>query len=231
MSTHRIVCLRCVILCLLLVTIPASAADNNGDWQLKINGTSLFFYGSVMLTAGLEQDWEILMDFTIKNGQFDVGSGKSRLVGDPRSVSKPEEMFSCRSIAGSYMNSSLKEVTMPHIRYQGFPVSGQLLGKQLTLSPALHDIGNFISLIFECKTTNSLADVWEDFGDRNIHDRGKRLGVDKFHEGDVFRIVGKEIQFVEPRGDIELPLIDGLLLKRDNQTQLSTVRYELRKIR
>jgi hypothetical protein len=191
---------------------PASANNTkqiNGEWQLTIRGTNLFFYGTRILTAGLYQDWEVIIDIHISNQQFDVASGKARLIGNPVPYSLPDNMFRCESIQGSYLDRGLHEVTTPHIRYEGFPVAGKLVGKRLTLLPDVEYIGNFIAMMYECQTENTLGSVWLERGRLSSKERGKRQDAKVKADGDHYTAKMKELQFVEPRGAIEIPLLDG----------------------
>ena len=73
---------RLGLLLTLLSFTTISAADTkslDGEWQLTIRGTNLFFYGTSILTAGLYQDWEVVIDIQIRNQQFDVASGQAKV--------------------------------------------------------------------------------------------------------------------------------------------------------
>ena len=104
MCKHRLSQILRLGLLLALFSFASASANNtkqlNGEWQLTIRGTSLFFYGTRILTAGLHQDWEVVIDIRIRNQQFDVASGKARLIGEPVPYSLPDDMFRCESIQG-----------------------------------------------------------------------------------------------------------------------------------
>lgn len=218
-----------------LLSFASASANNtkqlNGEWQLTVRGTSLFFYGTRILTAGLHQDWEVVIDIRIRNQQFDVASGKARLIGEPVPYSLPEDMFRCESIQGSYLDRGLHEVTTPHIRYEGFPVAGKLVGKQLTLLPDVVYIGNFIAMMYECQTDNTLGSVWLERGQLSSQERGKRQDAKVNTDGKRYSVKIKELQFMEPRGAIEIPLLDGLKFTQHDQASFSEKTFELRLIK
>lgn len=212
-----------LLACLLLFGLcaPAAARQIDGEWQLTIRGTSLFFYGTRMLTAGLQQQWEVAITFQVSNQQFDIGSGKARLIGKPEPYSHPEGMFKCQSIEGVYLDRGLHEVTTPHIRYEGFPVAGQIAAGQVSLQPDVEYIGNFIAMIYECHTDKALGDVWLERGRLSSIERAKRQDGRESREDNHYQVNVKELQFMEPRGLIELPLVDGLRIKQRDQASFA----------
>lgn len=209
---------------------PVSAKSPDGEWQLTVKGSNLFFYGTRMLTAGLKQDWEVIINFHVKNQQFDIGSGKARLIGKPVPYSHPEGMFNCRSIEGIYLDRGLHEVTTPHIRYEGFPVAGQIAAGQVSLKPGVEYIGNFIAMMYECQTNNTLGDVWLDRGRRSSIERNKRQDAKHTSDEKHYKVKVKELQFIEPRGIVEIPLIDDLRLKQHDQASFAEKTFSLKHI-
>jgi len=181
------------------------------------------------LTAGLKQRWEIDMEIHIRGGQFDVGSGKGKLLGPPEPYSRPEQMFSCKMLKGSYLDRGLNIMETPHMRYEGFPVAGKVINNHITLEPGIEYIGNFIAMIYECSTTHQLADVWLERGKLSALERAKRLGATVAVESNRTTIKVKEIQSMEPRGTIELPLIDGHRFRLNDQAAMSEVEYHISK--
>lgn len=200
---------------------------NDGEWHLTISGSNLFFFGTRMLTAGLHQDWTIDIEFHIKNGQFDIASGTGMLVGKPTPYSKPEKMFQCAITEGTYLDRGLNIVSTPHMRYEGFPVAGKVVDEQILLEPGVEYIGNFIAMMYECSTTNTLADVWLERGRLSAQERAKRLGYVIRKENKTTSVKVKEVQAMEPRGTIQLPLKDGYQFKLTDQASMSTVNYSL----
>jgi len=236
MSKHRLSLLdRLGLLLLALLSVaPAMAADSkplDGEWRLTIRGTNLFFYGTRILTAGLHQDWEVVIDIQIRNQQFDVASGKARLIGEPVPYSLPENMFTCQSINGTYLDRGLNEVSTPHIRYEGFPVAGQVNGKELTLQPDVQYIGNFIAMMYECQTENTLGSVWHERGRLSAMERAKRQDAKITHEDNQYSVRVKELQFMEPRGTLKIPLWDGLSYSQTDQANFSEKTFSLRLIK
>ena len=229
-ATGRI---RLLLIWLLLFAAPAYPAEAgiNGDWRLTITGENLFFYGTRMLTAGLTQNWRMEIDFQVKNNQYDLGTGKAELLGKPVPYSHPDGMFQCQSIEGVYLDRGLHEVTTPHIRYAGFPVAGQINAGQLTLKPDVEYIGNFIAMMFECTTSNPLGDVWHDRGRLSLQERGKRQDAKRSVDEGVYKVKVKELQFVEPRGEISLPLVDGLMITQFDQASFARKTFKLEQLR
>ncbi|MCW8963517.1 MAG: hypothetical protein OQL16_06935 [Gammaproteobacteria bacterium] len=209
---------------------PASAKTLNGEWQLTIKGSNLFFYGTRMLTAGLKQDWEVTIIFHVRNQQFDIGSGKARLIGKPVPYSHPQGMFDCKSTEGVYLDRGLHEVTTPHIRYEGFPVAGQIAAGQVSLKPDVEYIGNFIAMMYECQTDNTLGDVWLERGRLSSIERAKRQDAKQSSDEKHYSVKVKELQFMEPRGAIEMPLVDGLRFKQHDQASFEEKTFNLKKI-
>ena len=216
-------------LCLSLSFVSAATAKPlNGEWQLTIKGSNLFFYGTRMLTAGLQQDWEVIITFHVRNQQFDIGSGKARLIGKPLPYSQPDGMFECQSTDGVYLDRGLHEVTTPHIRYEGFPVAGQIAVGQVSLKPDVEYIGNFIAMMYECQTSNTLGDVWLERGRISLMERAKRQDAKESRDDKLYKVKVKELQFMEPRGLIEMPLIDGLRFKQFDQASFSEKTFSLK---
>jgi hypothetical protein len=140
-------------------------------------------------------------------------------------------MFRCESIQGSYLDRGLHEVTTPHIRYEGFPVAGKLVGKQLTLLPDVEYIGNFIAMMYECQTDNTLGSVWLERGRLSSMERGKRQDAKANTNSKHYSVKIKELQFMEPRGTYEIPLLDGLKFTQQDQASFSEKTFELRLIK
>jgi hypothetical protein len=211
----------------LLFSAPANADDINGEWRLSITGNSLFFFGTRMLTAGVKQDWEVVIDFQVTNNQFDIGTGNARLIGPPVPYSNPEGMFECVTTEGVYLDRGLHEVSTPHLRYAGFPVAGLVTNGQLQLKPDVEYIGNFLAMMYECSTTNVLGEVWHDRGRLSSLERSKRQDAKLSVEQDRYSVSVKELQFVEPRGEFELPLQDGLEIRQSDQASYAVKTYRL----
>ena len=228
---HRLVRRLLLLHAILLLPLTVFAEDLNGEWRLSITGTNLFFYGTRMLTAGLIQDWEVVIDFQVKNNQFDLGTGSARLIGEPQPFSRPEGMFECRSTDGVYLDRGLHEVGTPHIRYAGFPVAGQVSNGQVLLKPDVQYIGNFIAMMYECSTGDDLGDVWHDRGRLSALERSKRLDAKRSVENEVYKVNVKELQFVEPRGEFEIPLQDGLEIRQTDQASFADKTLRLARIK
>ena len=214
------------VLCALLF-IAAGAAAEDGDWRLKISGSNLFFYGTSRLTAGVRQDWEVDITFSVRGGGFEVGSGAGRLAGEPTPYSKPEGMFECAAVTGGYLDRGLNIVATPRMRYEGFPVAGRVVGGYVELRPGVEYIGNFIAMMYECGTDDKLADIWLERGERSALERAKRLGASPRREDGRAIVNVKEVQPIAPRGVIELPLVDGYRFRLHDQSAMSEATYML----
>lgn len=225
--SHLVVRIVLYVATALLFPAPAIADDINGEWRLSITGNNLFFFGTRMLTAGVKQDWEVIIDFQVTNNQFDIGTGNARLIGSPVPYSNPEGMFECVTIEGIYLDRGLHEVSTPHLRYAGFPVAGLITNGQLLLKPDVEYIGNFLAMMYECSTTNILGEVWHDRGRLSSLERLKRQDAKLSVEQDRFGVSVKELQFVEPRGEFELPLQDGLEIRQSDQASYAVKTYRL----
>lgn len=228
---HRLVRRLAVFHAILLLPFTVFAEDLNGEWRLSISGANLFFFGTRMLTAGLTQDWEVIIEFQVKNNQFDLGTGNARLIGKPEPFSRPEGMFECRSTDGVYLDRGLHEVSTPHMRYAGFPVAGQIRNGQVLLKPDVEYIGNFIAMMYECSTRDELGDVWHDRGRLSSVERSKRLDAKLTVENERYQVKVKELQFVEPRGEFEIPLQDGLEIRLTDQASFGDKTFKLVRIR
>jgi hypothetical protein len=219
-------CLLLALSCLFPCT-TAYSSDINGEWQLTITGNNLFFYGTSMLTAGVKQDWEAVIEFQVKNNQFDLGTGKARLTGKPVPYSHPAGMFQCQSTEGVYLDRGLHEVSTPHIRYSAFPVAGQIQNGRVLLKPDVKYIGNFIAMMYECTTSDALGDVWHDRGRLSSLERSKRQDAKHSVNNRLYKVDVKELQFVEPRGEFEIPLQDGLKITQTDQASFAVKTFEL----
>lgn len=225
--SHRVAWIVLYVATALLFSAPANADDINGEWRLSITGNSLFFFGTRMLTAGVKQDWEVVIDFQVTNNQFDIGTGNARLIGPPVPYSNPEGMFECVTTEGVYLDRGLHEVSTPHLRYAGFPVAGLVTNGQVQLKPDVEYIGNFLAMMYECSTTNVLGEVWHDRGRLSLLERSKRQDAKLSVEQDRYSVNVKELQFVEPRGEFELPLQDGLEIRQSDQASYAVKTYRL----
>ncbi len=218
-----------LFLCLLFLLPSHVIADTSkdGEWHLLITGKNLFFYGTRMLTAGVHQKWEIDIEFHIKNGQFDVGTGTGRLIGKPVPYSKPEGMFECKITEGTYLDRGLNIVSTPHMRYEGFPVAGKVENGNIILEPGVEYIGNFIAMMYECSTSDTLADVWLERGRLSAMERAKRLGSVPSVSNGKTSVKVKEVQIMEPRGIIELPLQANIQFKKHDQASMSEIQFSI----
>lgn len=82
-------------LILLIVSIPSAQAVENARWILTISGVDKLEFGTEKLAGGLHIEWQTMLEFSIQDGQFKMGTGKVEFVGDITGSSRPEDIFNC----------------------------------------------------------------------------------------------------------------------------------------
>ena len=63
----------------LILTIQLAHADIDGDWKLTIRGQDQLEFGTEHMAGGLTLKWMSVLEFSIKDGLFDHGTGTARL--------------------------------------------------------------------------------------------------------------------------------------------------------
>ncbi len=86
-------------------------------------------------------------------------------------------------------------------------------------------------MMYECSTGDDLGDVWHDRGRLSSVERSKRLDAKRSVENERYQVKVKELQFVEPRGEFEIPLQDGLEIRLTDQASFGDKTFKLVRIR
>jgi hypothetical protein len=218
-------------LCLLIVTIQsAHAGDVDGRWQLSIEGEDRLEFGSEMLAGGIRLSWVTVLDFTIENGLFVLGSGVANLHPAIESYSRPEKLFACHDVEGVFASRSGQSFHTPHLRYQSFPVVGRVENGSVQLNPRLDYPGNYYAVLYECTTTSAQGEWWIERSPRIARELGKRQNAQVKREHDTFSANIKEVKTIEPGPDLDLPLIDGLTFSISQDFGLRRMTYHLHRL-
>ena len=208
----------------------AAAASTDGRWQLSISGHYTFVFGDRELTSGLRIPWESEIEFSIRDGHYELGYGRSRWLPPATSVSHPAGWFSCALSAGTFLDRSLRMQETPWVRYPAFPVAGALENGLITLKPDVQPPGNYLALTYHCESDEPIAHEWFMFAARGRQEEGRRQDA-VTQQRDTHRSAeNKEVRPIPPRGAMELPLRDGWLFKEGDAQALDSVTYQLRRL-
>ena len=214
----------------LIIIIHQAYANDDGRWQLTITGHDQLEYGTQMLAGGLKVEWESILEFGIKQGQFQSGTGTARLLPNISAFSRPPEVFECRQEIGTFSSRSGVSFSTPHLRYQAFPLSGKVVGERVQLIPYLEYPGNYYALLYQCATSNELGDFWLQQAPRVSRELGKRQNASVDSKDGVFSVRVKELMSIDPGTKLEIPLIDGFKLSMEQETGARAIEYQLRRI-
>ncbi|WP_078121046.1 hypothetical protein [Thiosocius teredinicola] len=215
---------------LCLVHATASAAGVDGQWRLQLTGHQDFFLGEGGFGGGIRMPWEVIIQFTIANGEFLVGSGSARWVDKVSGLSGPQNWFDCHLVAGTYLDSNLTMHETPRVRFAGFPLAGELEGDRVRLQPGYRAPGNYLALTYECETDNQVADNWLARAELGKQILGKRQDVETRHSG-MQRIARvREVVSLPPENSVDLPLQDGWTFSQGSEDSSSQVTYRLDRV-
>ena len=217
-------------LILLIVSIQTIDADQNGRWLLTISGVDRLEFGTEQLAGGLTVPWETRLEFTIKNGAFNQGTGNARLLSDIATFSRPKDMFDCQQVTGVFASNSGQSFSTPHLRYQAFPMLGKVIGDKIQLMPYLEYPGNYYAVLYQCSTRDSLGSFWLERSPRIARELSKRQNAEVKQVGSEFSAHIKEVKSIPPGPDLVLPLVDGLELSLTQEYGLRTIEYSLQRI-
>jgi len=221
------------LICVLLIFLPAfaSIAQNiDGQWQLKITGKDQLEYGTQKLAGGLLMSWQTVIDFEIQQGQFLQGSGKTNLLPEILPFSRPDNMFQCKSIAGVYATRSGRSVEMPRLRYQGFPVAGEVVQNKVRLVPYIEYPGNHYAVMYQCETSDGLGEFWQDSAPRIATELSKRQNAISTFNGQVYSVKVKEVKNLPPGVELTIPLQSGWQIELNREYGARQVEYQLIKL-
>lgn len=202
----------------------------NGRWQLTINGQDRIEFGTEQLAGGLNIAWQTWIEFTLENGLFVQGTGKAALKPDINTFSRPDDMFSCEQVTGTFVSSSGISFNTPHLRYQAFPVRGQMQGNSVVLNPYFEYPGNYYAVLYDCETDNTLGSFWLERSPRIARELGKRQNALLKTEDGVYSASVKEVKNIPPGPEMAFQLIDGNRFSLTQQSGLRTLHYSLEKI-
>lgn len=218
------------VLFLLIITIQNAQASGDGRWQLNISGKDQIEFGTEHLAGGLVIRWNTVLEFTIRDGVYLSGTGTAQLNSDIQTFSRPEKIFECQQVIGTFASRSGLSFSTPHLRYQAFPLTGQLLGGVIQLNPYLEYPGNYYAVLYECKTEKEQGSFWIETAPRVSRELSKRQdSTVKFSNG-VYSANIKEVKSIAPGMEIKLPLTDGLSFELLQDYGLRSLNYQLKKI-
>jgi hypothetical protein len=205
----------------------AGADDTDGRWRLTISGHMTFVYGDRILAGGLRIRWETVIDFSVGDGQYRLGQGRSRWMPPAESYSKPPGWFRCELTDGTYLDRSLSLQDTPWVRYQAFPVAGAVDDGQIVLRADLDATGNYLALTYRCESRNPAAEDWFAFASRGRQEQGRRQDAVRQVEGDYRSVQIREVGPLPPAGTLTMPLRAGWFLTIGGDDELDAVTYRL----
>jgi hypothetical protein len=215
----------------LVGTAVAAAAPGGADgrWRLVISGHNTFVYGDQILAAGLRIPWEVVIDFSIADGQYRLGQGSAQWLPEVSSYSHPPGWFRCELNDGTYLDRSLNLQDTPWVRYQAFPVAGAVEGGEVVLRADLDASGNYLALTYQCDSDNPAAVEWFTFASRGRQEQGRRQDAVQSTEGDHRHVEIREVGALPPRGTLRLPLREGWFLQVGGDDELDAISYRLQR--
>jgi hypothetical protein len=214
----------------LILSIQIVHADINGRWKLTISGEDYLEFGTENLAGGLVINWLSNLEFTIRHGLFVQGTGTARLLPGIVGTSRPEDMFDCAQVSGTFANNSGQSFSTPHLRYRSFPMLGKVVDDSIRLNPHLEYPGNYYAVLYECKTRNSLGSFWLEQSPRIARELSKRQNALVDVTEAVYSANIKEVKTIAPGPEMEMPLVDGLSFSVTQEYGLRKLEYRLKKI-
>jgi hypothetical protein len=198
------------VLYLLILTISSAYGDINnaidGRWRLTITGEDRLEFGTQFLAGGLIMRWRSMLDFSIQDAQFNIGTGTAQLLAEVDSHSRPEDRFNCEVTSGTFVSKNGQTFTTPHLRYQSFPMQGRVIEGEILLNPFLEFPGNYYAVLYECSTRDELGDVWTNSAPRVAQELGKRQSSQVVQQGDEYVVKIKEVKNILPGPELKMPL-------------------------
>ncbi len=213
-----------------ILSIQHAYADMDGRWQLIITGSDQLEYGTEFLAGGVTIPWQTILEFNIKNSRFDKGTGTARLLPDMTTHSRPEGMFDCQQEPGIFASNSGQSFTMPHLRYQAFPMLGEVKERNILLKPYLDYPGNYFAVLYECSTNDGRGSVWIERSPRIARELGKRQNSQSVIKDGIYSVNIKEVKNIPPGPELSFPLEDGYELMLTDEYGARKLHYHLTRI-
>lgn len=218
------------LLIFLIIIIHQAYANNDGGWQLTISGQDRLEFGTQQLAGGLNIGWKSILEFHIKQGEFEQGTGIAQLLPNMSAYSRPEHEFSCTQETGTFASRSGVSFSTPHLRYQAFPLSGKISGERVQLIPYLDYPGNYYAILYQCASANMPGEFWLERAPRISRELGKRQNAHMNTKDGEFSVNIKEVKIIPPGLKLELPLIDGFSFSLEQDYGTRVIEYQLRRI-
>lgn len=211
------------------------ADEDDGDWRLQVNGVDHLEFGTQFLASGVTVNWSVSLLFSIKDGVYINGTGLAELDSNVIPYSRPEGVFNCEKKAGTYVSTNGQLFETPHLRYQRFPLSGQVQFpknklKTVKLFHGMKYPGNYYGLLFECQTTNVLGKNWLIQGPQVSKERSSRQSITTSFENETFLVKVKQVKGVFPGTMLEIPLINDWSMKQVGAFNEREIEFHLEKL-
>ena len=214
-------------MCLPLAAPAAQQAD--GDWRLQIEGHHRFVFGDQVLHGYVQIPWEVVLDFSISNGEFRSGVGSARWLDKTVTGSLPPQWIECRLQPGSYLDRNLKMREMPRVRFAKFPLAGALEKGQLQIQPGYQPPGNYLAISYGCDTRNPTASEWFIFATRARDEEGKRQDAETRVAGEHRSVAVREVKSLPPQNGLSLPLQAGWFFQQGSEESEYFAQYRLQR--
>ncbi len=222
---------KILIMSFLLVTSQIVQASESSHWKLTITGKDKLEFGTEMLAGGLNIGWQTVLEFSIQDGQFKLGTGSAELLGEISPFSRPLAIFECQLTNGIFSNRNGKSFSTPHLRYKAFPVGGKIIGDTILLKPFLDYPGNYYAVLYQCETASELGSIWLERSPRVARELSKQQNAVTQVENGSYQVSIKEVKSILPGSEIELPLIDGLQFGFTEPNGIRKLHYVLSRIK
>ncbi len=213
-----------------LLGICVAHADRDGRWQLVISGQDRIEFGTEHLAGGLHIHWQTDLEFLIKHGRFVQGTGTAQLDSEITSYSRPESMFECNQIKGSFVSRNGILFATPHLRFQAFPVAGKVVEENIHLNPSLAYPGNYYAVLYKCLTRDDLGSFWLENSPRIARELGKRQDSTLKTGEDGYQASIREVKTIAPGPEIVLPLKEGFEFSLSEDYGLRQLNYRLQRL-
>ena len=214
---------------LLLISSNSWAKEK---WALDISGEQRFSYGDHRIQGSVTLPWKVEINFSIDetNKEFLVGFGRASFEKKPQYNSIPENWIQCEIQDGTFLTAGLKEVSLPTIRFEKFPIGGEILGEKILLKPGFDAPGNYLAVKYKCKTDKPAAVEWFDFAKMAKEEQGKRQSAWETVKENHREVLISEVKIIPPQDAIEIPLQNGWSFSQGTDDSEFKVNYNLKKL-